>query len=92
MNQNFILLFLLFATLSVVNGQRTEWSTCFTSQGAFPKIDANMSPDPPTRKQQDDFTVFGNIPGTINSNDNVYLYFYGDKPDPITFHTPACER
>ncbi|CAG8598223.1 2807_t:CDS:1 [Diversispora eburnea] len=100
MNQNLIFVFILFATLSVVDSlphrldkrdSSLEWGTCYTSAGTFPRLNVETSVFP-VEGQQDTFTVSGPLPTDINANDKLYMIFVDDD-DPknkITFSTSAC--
>ncbi|CAG8541601.1 34192_t:CDS:1 [Racocetra persica] len=84
--------------LSVVNSlphqlnKRNDWSTCFTNEGTFPRLNVVTSPDTPTEGQQAKFTVSGNIPQDIDGNDQLWIIFINDDDtkDVTSYSTPAC--
>ncbi|CAG8534651.1 10827_t:CDS:1 [Acaulospora morrowiae] len=95
MNKNFLLVFILFATLSAVNSlphkhdkriSAIKWTTCFD----IPKL--NVVANDPVEGQKDTFTVSGPIPSDINANDKLYMIFI-DIDDPtriFKFLTDVC--
>ncbi|CAG8519253.1 13478_t:CDS:1 [Dentiscutata erythropus] len=100
MNRNHIIVLILFATFSVVNSlpqqlvKRNDWGTCFTSEGAFPRLNVATSSGSIVEGQQETFTVSGPpLPNDINEDDRFYIWFVDDddenKQFPIS-ETPVC--
>ncbi|RHZ59099.1 hypothetical protein Glove_365g10 [Diversispora epigaea] len=97
MNQSLILVFILLATLSVVNTlphqlskRETQWGQCIYSGVTYPPLNITISPDPLVQGQDGTFSVFGDF--EAGATDILYISFYKDlTKNPLhVFKTFVC--
>ncbi|RHZ71338.1 hypothetical protein Glove_259g37 [Diversispora epigaea] len=97
MNQSLILVFILLATLSVVNAlphqlskRETQWGKCTDSGKTYPLLGVTISPDPLVQGQNDTFSVSGDFEAGATYILGV-AFFKDLADDPLyVFITPVC--
>ncbi|PKY51436.1 hypothetical protein RhiirA4_468477 [Rhizophagus irregularis] len=71
MNRNFIFVFILLTTLSIVNAipfNKSEFYQCYTIVQPRPGVDVTITPDPPVAKTPEHFTVSGTLKHDITAD------------------------
>src|SRR5256885_2209835 len=76
MNRNFIFVFILLTTLSIVNAipfnkRKAEFLQCYTVINPRPGVDVTITPDPPVAKTPEHFTVSGTLDNDITADKTV---------------------
>uniref|UniRef100_A0A1D1XFX5 Sulfate permease 2 n=1 Tax=Anthurium amnicola TaxID=1678845 RepID=A0A1D1XFX5_9ARAE len=76
MNRNFIFVFILLTTLSIVNAipfnkRKADFEACYTVVYPEPGVDVTITPDPPVAKTPEHFTISGILKHDITADKTV---------------------
>ena len=97
MNRNFIFVFILLTTLSIVNAipfnkRKAEFFQCRTVINPVPGVDVTITPDPPVAKTPEHFTVSGSLKHDITADKTLLNIDFFDGLKVISIIPPYNKK
>ncbi|CAB4481088.1 hypothetical protein RhiirA1_449650 [Rhizophagus irregularis] len=97
MNRNFIFVFILLTTLSIVNSipfnkRKADFYPCRQVINPLPGVDVTISPDPPVAKTPEHFTVSGTLKHDITADKTLLNIDFFDGLRFVSMITPYNKK
>ncbi|PKY61120.1 hypothetical protein RhiirA4_485674 [Rhizophagus irregularis] len=97
MNRNFIFVFILLTTLSIVNSipfnkRKADFYPCYQVINPIPGVDVTISPDPPVAKTPEHFTVSGTLKHDITADKTLLNIDFFDGLRFVSMITPYNKK
>ncbi|POG76862.1 hypothetical protein GLOIN_2v1553339 [Rhizophagus irregularis DAOM 181602=DAOM 197198] len=98
MNRNFIIIFILLFTLSMINAvphqlrkRETNFDSCLVGKDVVP-LTVKINPDPPVAKKPESFTVSGTLNDDILAYNTVLMIGFVDSTGALSLTAPYFQK